>query len=145
MNSHLMATQNLVISFDYSLFLAKNLAYAECPIIKFHYRNSSSQWSWLLEIGGEGLIDPAPCFVTYTYVATKPAKPSPSNCLGSLFAPWIFRPSFGPENSIIKSCKKLKVTHVSQNMYLHPKKHLFKNNFVWFLAQMRTRKFAFEI
>ena len=35
-------TQNLVISFDFSWFLAKNLAYAECPIIKFHYRNSSS-------------------------------------------------------------------------------------------------------
>ena len=37
-----MGTQNLVISFDYSWFLAKNLAYAECPIMKFHYRNSSS-------------------------------------------------------------------------------------------------------
>ena len=42
MNRHLMETQNLVISFDYSWFLAKNLAYAECPIMKFHYRNSSS-------------------------------------------------------------------------------------------------------
>ena len=32
----------MVISFDYSQFLAKNLAYAaECPIMKFHYRNSS--------------------------------------------------------------------------------------------------------
>ena len=41
MNRHLMETQNLVISFDYSWFLAKNLAYAECPIMKFHYRNSS--------------------------------------------------------------------------------------------------------
>ena len=37
-----METQNLVISFDYSWFLAKNLAYAECPIMKFHYRNSSN-------------------------------------------------------------------------------------------------------
>ena len=37
-----METQNLVISFDYSWFLAKNLAYAECPIMKFHYRNSST-------------------------------------------------------------------------------------------------------
>ena len=37
-----METQNLVISFDYSWFLAKNLAYAECLIMKFHYRNSSS-------------------------------------------------------------------------------------------------------
>ena len=37
-----METQNLVISFDYSWFLAKNLAYAECRIMKFHYRNSSS-------------------------------------------------------------------------------------------------------
>ena len=36
-----MKTQNLVISFDYSWFFAKNLAYAECPIMKFHYRNSS--------------------------------------------------------------------------------------------------------
>ena len=36
-----METQNLVISFDYSWFLAKNLAYAECPIVKFHYRNSN--------------------------------------------------------------------------------------------------------
>ena len=36
-----METQNLVISFDYSSFLAKNLAYAEYPIMKFHYRNSS--------------------------------------------------------------------------------------------------------
>ena len=34
-----METQNLVISFDYSWFLAKNLAYAECRIMKFHYRN----------------------------------------------------------------------------------------------------------
>ena len=40
---YLMETQNLVISFDYSWFLAKNLAYAECPIMKFHYRNSSSR------------------------------------------------------------------------------------------------------
>ena len=41
-----METQNLVISFDYSWFLAKNLAYAECLIMKFHYRNSSSgHWS----------------------------------------------------------------------------------------------------
>ena len=52
-----------------------------------------------------------PYFGRYTYVAAKPAKPSPSNCLGSLFSPWIFRPSFGPENSIIKrsylhTCKK---------------------------------------
>ena len=39
---HLMETQNLVISFDYSWFLAKNLAYAEYLIMKFHYRNSSS-------------------------------------------------------------------------------------------------------
>ena len=37
-----METQNLVISFDYSWFLAENLAYAECPIKKFHYRNSSN-------------------------------------------------------------------------------------------------------
>ena len=36
-----METQNLVISFDYSWFLVKNLAYAECRIMKFHYRNSS--------------------------------------------------------------------------------------------------------
>ena len=36
-----METQNLVISFDYNWFLAKNLAYAECLILKFHYRNSS--------------------------------------------------------------------------------------------------------
>ena len=36
-----METQNLVISFDYGWFLAKNLAYAECPIMKFHYWNSS--------------------------------------------------------------------------------------------------------
>ena len=42
-NCHQMETQNLVISFDYSCFLAKNLAYAECPIMKFHYWNSSSQ------------------------------------------------------------------------------------------------------
>ena len=42
-NCHLMETQNLVISFDYSWFLAKNLAYAECLIMKFHYRNSSIQ------------------------------------------------------------------------------------------------------
>jgi hypothetical protein len=42
MNCHQMETQNLVISFDYSWFLAKNLAYAECWIMKFHYRNSSS-------------------------------------------------------------------------------------------------------
>ena len=41
-NCDWMETQNLVISFDYSWFLAKNLAYAECPIMKFHYRNSSS-------------------------------------------------------------------------------------------------------
>ena len=37
-----METQNLIISFDYGWFLAKNLAYAECSIMKFHYRNSSS-------------------------------------------------------------------------------------------------------
>ena len=36
-----METQNLLISFDYSWFLAKNFAYAECLIMKFHYRNSS--------------------------------------------------------------------------------------------------------
>ena len=41
-NCDWMETQNLVISFDYSWFLAKNLAYAECPIMKFHYRNSST-------------------------------------------------------------------------------------------------------
>ena len=46
-NCHLMETQNLVISFDYSWFLAKNLAYAECLIMKFHYRNSSSSCSLL--------------------------------------------------------------------------------------------------
>ena len=40
-NCHQMETQNLVISFDYSWFLAKNLAYAKCRIMKFHYRNSS--------------------------------------------------------------------------------------------------------
>ena len=40
-NCHRMETQNLVISFDYSWFLAKNFAYAECRIMKFHYRNSS--------------------------------------------------------------------------------------------------------
>ena len=44
-NCHQMETQNLVISFDYSWFLAKNLAYAECPIMKFHYRNSSIPYS----------------------------------------------------------------------------------------------------
>ena len=38
-----METQNLVISFDYSWFLAKNLAYAECPIMKFQYWNSSTK------------------------------------------------------------------------------------------------------
>ena len=43
-NCHLMETQNLVISFDYSWFLVKNLAYAECLIMKFHYRNSSTNW-----------------------------------------------------------------------------------------------------
>ena len=37
-----METQNLVVSFDYSWFLAKNLAYAECRIMKFHYQNSST-------------------------------------------------------------------------------------------------------
>ena len=37
-----MESQNLVISFDYSWLLAKNLAYAECLIMKFHYRNSSN-------------------------------------------------------------------------------------------------------
>ena len=37
-----MEAQNLVISFDYSWFLAKNLAYDECPIMKFHHRNSST-------------------------------------------------------------------------------------------------------
>ena len=47
-NRHLMETQNLVISFDYSWFLAKNLAYTECRIMKFHYRNSSI--SHLLEL-----------------------------------------------------------------------------------------------
>ena len=48
-NRHLMETQNLVISFDYSWFLAKNLAYAECGIMKFHYRNSSNgrPLSWI--------------------------------------------------------------------------------------------------
>ena len=40
-NCHRMETQNLVISFDYIWFLAKNLAYAECRIMKFQYRNSS--------------------------------------------------------------------------------------------------------
>ena len=45
-NCHLMETQNLVISFDYSWFLAKNLAYAECLILKFHYRNSSNNNPW---------------------------------------------------------------------------------------------------
>ena len=37
-----MGTQNLVISFKCSWFLAKNLAYAECSIMIFHYRNSST-------------------------------------------------------------------------------------------------------
>ena len=37
-----METQNLVILFDYSWFLAKNIAYAEGWIMKFHYRNSSN-------------------------------------------------------------------------------------------------------
>ena len=47
-NCQLMETQNFVILFDYSWFLAKNLAYAKCPIMKFHYRNSSSnQWPFL--------------------------------------------------------------------------------------------------
>ena len=46
MNHHLMETQNLEISFDYSWFLAKHLAYAKCPIIKFHYRNSCHLYSW---------------------------------------------------------------------------------------------------
>jgi hypothetical protein len=41
-NCDWMETQNLVISFDYSWFLAKNLAYDECWIMKFHYRNSSN-------------------------------------------------------------------------------------------------------
>ena len=41
-NCHQMETQNLVISFDYSWFLAKNLVYAERRIIKFHYRHSSN-------------------------------------------------------------------------------------------------------
>ena len=41
-NCHWMETQNLVISFDYSWFLVKNLAYDECWIMKFHYRNSSN-------------------------------------------------------------------------------------------------------
>ena len=41
-NCDWMETQNLVISFNYSWFLAKNLAYDECWIMKFHYRNSSS-------------------------------------------------------------------------------------------------------
>ena len=40
-NCHQMETQNLVISFGYCWFLVKNLAYAECWIMKFHYRNSS--------------------------------------------------------------------------------------------------------
>ena len=46
-----METQNLVISFDYSWFLAKNLAYAECRIMKFHYRNSSNEHTcfWSVE------------------------------------------------------------------------------------------------
>ena len=42
MNCHQMETQNVTISFDYSWFLAKNLAYAKCRIAKFHYRNSSN-------------------------------------------------------------------------------------------------------
>ena len=41
-NCHQTETQNLVISFDYSWFMAKNFAYAECPIMKFHDRNSST-------------------------------------------------------------------------------------------------------
>ena len=44
MNCDWMETQNLVISFDYSWFLAKNLAYDECLIMKFHYRNSSTAY-----------------------------------------------------------------------------------------------------
>ena len=44
-NCHQMETQNLVISFDYSWYLANNLAYAECPIMIFHYRNSSIEYS----------------------------------------------------------------------------------------------------
>ena len=48
-NRHLIETRNLVISFDCTWFLAKNLAYAECRIMKFHYRNSS-KW---LSITGE--------------------------------------------------------------------------------------------
>ena len=39
-----METQNLVILFDYGWFLAKNLAHAECRIMKFHYRNSSNTY-----------------------------------------------------------------------------------------------------
>ena len=41
-----METQNLVISFDCSWFLAQNLAYAECWIMKFHYQNSSNLQLW---------------------------------------------------------------------------------------------------
>ena len=37
-----METQNLEILFDYSWFLAKNLAHAKCRIMKFHYQNSST-------------------------------------------------------------------------------------------------------
>ena len=42
MTPNFWQTVNLVISLDYSWFLAKNLAYVECPIMKFHYRNSSN-------------------------------------------------------------------------------------------------------
>ena len=53
-NRHQMKTQNLVISFDYSWFLAKNLAYAECRIMKFHYRNSSNShfkfWQTMMKL-----------------------------------------------------------------------------------------------
>ena len=34
--------------FDYSWFLTKNLSFAECPIMKFHYRNSSNTYQCLL-------------------------------------------------------------------------------------------------
>ena len=84
-----METQNLVISFDYSWFLAKNLAYAECPIMKFHYRNSSS--------GNSPSLIPALCnilrhFTAYEFIRRPPAPnifgPSVHNCLSrQMYAP----------------------------------------------------------
>ena len=55
-----METQNLVISFDYSWFLAKNLAYAECRICLL-YTSDAADDTPCVDLGGRRIIKKQKC------------------------------------------------------------------------------------